>query len=466
MSDNKRVNFKQLGNTGLKRYGGYVYEEFMPQLRWPRAGEVYREMADNDAVIGSVLYLAEMLIRGTKWETKPASQSEADIEAAKFLEECMHDMENSWADTICSILSMFTYGFSVHELVYKVRRGPMETNPKYKSKYTDGRIGWRKIPIRAQSSIKEWEFDEFGDVVACIQSCEPKFDDVRIPAEKMLHFTTRNANGNPEGKSLLRNCYRSWYFKKFLEELEGIGMERDLAGLPVLTAPDDVDLYNDEIPGMVALRERAESLVANIRTDASAGIVLGAGWKLELLSSGSSRGIDINTAINRWDSRIAMTLLSDIVMMGGSQSGSYALADTKTSLLSAALQSQLENIADIFNSKAVPILFMMNDFPDITDYPKVVPSRVTTPTMKEIALVLRAASIDVTKDFKFHNFVRHLIGASELTENEFKEIYEVVDESNQSSNESDNDDLVDLKDTSDKTLEQNDLAYTGMGDAL
>ena len=457
----KRVNFKQLGNTGLRRYGGYVYEEFLPQLRYPRAGEIYKEMSDNDAVIGSVLYLAEMLIRGTKWETKPASQSKEDIEAAQFLEECMNDMENSWADTICSILSMFVYGFSVHEIVYKVRRGPMETNPKYKSKYTDCRIGWRKLPIRAQSSIKEWEFDDAGDVIGCIQSCEPTFKDVHIPAEKMLLFTTRNVYGNPEGKSLLRNCYRAWYFKKFLEELEGIGMERDLAGLPVLTTPEGVDLYNDDIEGMAALRARAEELVANIRNDASAGVVLSYGWDLKLLSSGSSRGVDINTAINRWDSRIAMTLLSDIVMMGGSQSGSYALADTKTSLLAAALQAQLENIADILNSKAVPVLFMMNDFDKITEYPKIVPGSVTTPTMKEIALVLRAANIDVTKDFKFHNFIRHLIGTSELTEKEFEEIYGIEEEQDDGQGTN-----PPLDDTSDKALEQNDLNYTGMGDAM
>lgn len=456
----KKVNFKQLGVTGLKRYGGYVYEEFMPQLRYPRAGEIYKEMADNDAVIGSVLYLAEMLIRGTKWETKPASQSKEDIEAANFLKECMDDMENSWADTICSILSMFVYGFSVHEMVYKIRRGPMETNPKYKSKYTDCRIGWRKLPIRAQSSIKEWEFDDYGDITACIQSCEPTFEDVRIPAEKMLHFTTRNSNGNPEGKSLLRNCYRSWYFKKFLEELEGIGMERDLAGLPVLTAPEGIDIYNDDIEGMAALRSRAEELVANIRNDASSGIVLGYGWDLKLLSSGSSRGVNIDTAINRWDSRIAMSLLSDIVMMGGSQSGSYALADTKTSLLSAALQSQLENIADIFNSKAVPILFMMNDFKGLTDYPKIVPGRVTTPSMKEIALILKAANVNVNKDFEMHNLIRHLVGANELTEEQFEEIYgSMNEEATQTPGNKPGD-------TSDKTLEQNDLTYTGMGDVL
>ena len=44
----KPVNFKQLGTTGLKRYGPYVYEEFLPELRWPYAGKVYQEMSDND----------------------------------------------------------------------------------------------------------------------------------------------------------------------------------------------------------------------------------------------------------------------------------------------------------------------------------------------------------------------------------------------------------------------------------
>ena len=58
-----RVNYKQLGTSGLTRYSGYVYEEFLPELRWPRAGKVYKEMANNDAVVGAILYMAEMLIR-------------------------------------------------------------------------------------------------------------------------------------------------------------------------------------------------------------------------------------------------------------------------------------------------------------------------------------------------------------------------------------------------------------------
>ena len=203
------TNFKQLGVTGLRRYGPYVYEEFLPELRWPQAGRVYQEMADNDAVIGSIMYLAEMLIRGCTWEVKACGSSPVDKEAAKFLQECMNDMDMSWDNTICEILSMMVYGFSFHEIVYKIRRGPEETNSKYRSKYSDGRIGWRRLPCRAQTSLAEWEFDEEGDVKAFIQRCEPNFDTVRIPMARGLLFRTRISKDNPEGKSLLRNAYRS-----------------------------------------------------------------------------------------------------------------------------------------------------------------------------------------------------------------------------------------------------------------
>ena len=225
-----RVNFRQLGSTGLRRHGPFIYEEFLPDLRWPRAGRVYQEMADNDPVIGAILYLAEMLVRGTKWDVEPASTSPEDIEAAEFLQSCMHDMEMSWANVISEILSMFTYGFSFHEIVYKVRRGPNERNPKYKSKYSDGRIGWRALPIRAQTSIDEWVFDENNELKAVVQVAPPNYKRVVIPMSKGLLFRTKVSRDNPEGKSLLRNAYRPWFFKKHFEEIEGIGIEKGFSG--------------------------------------------------------------------------------------------------------------------------------------------------------------------------------------------------------------------------------------------
>lgn len=456
---NKVVNFKQLGTTGLKRYGPYVYEEFLPELHWPRAGKIYQEMSDNDPVIGAILYLAEMLIRGTSWGVSPASTSEADVEAAEFLKSCMDDMEMSWPDTISEILSMLTYGFSFHEILYKVRRGPTERSARYRSKYSDGRIGWRNLPVRSQNSLNGWIFNKDNEVVAFEQLAEPDYQRVVIPFSKGLLFRTRVTRDNPEGKSLLRNAYRPWFFKKHFEEIEGIGIERDLAGFPVLQSPEGLDLWNEDDPNMVALRSRAEELVANVRRDSEEGILLPYGWDLKLLTSGSSRQLDIGGTIERYDNRIAITMLSDIILLGN-KSGSFALADTKQSMLASSLQSQLLNIADVFNTRAVPRLFQANTFVGLTALPKIVPGQIQTPSLKEVALVLRAMGLKINDDMELQNYLRRIMNMPELTEADHKAIYSSsATNPNNASNKETTTDPVD--DTSQKDLEQNGMNYVG-----
>lgn len=454
--NNSRVPRGPIGISGLKRYGPYVYEEFLPELRWPHAGKIYQEMSDNDAVIGAILYLAEMLIRGSTWSVEAAGDSDVDKEAAVFLESCMHDMDTSWANTICEILSMLTYGFSFHEIVYKIRRGPNETNSRYKSKYSDGRVGWRRLPIRAQTSLSEWEFNDEGDVTAFIQCCEPDFKRVRIPMSRGLLFRTRISKDNPEGKSLLRNAYRSWFFKKHFEEIEGIGIERDLAGFPVLSAPENLDLWDNSNPQMVTLRKEAEELVASVRRDSEEGILLPHGWDLKLLTSGSSRQIDISPTIERYDNRIAITMLSDIILIGNNKAGSFALADTKQSLLASALQAQLSNIADVFNAKAVPDLFKYNRFNGITDYPKIVPGNIQSPSLSEIALVLRAMNLNIAGDKSLQNYLRHILSVPSLDDETFDTVYKP-----QASNENKQSNSTNFDDAVENTFEQNDLNYTG-----
>lgn len=457
MVNQKKVTLKQLGSTGLSRQGGYIYEEFLPALRWPRAGKIYKEMSDNDPTIGAILYLAEMLIRGVPWNVEPCSTSKEDVEAADFLKSCMDDMEMSWANTINEILSMLPYGFSLHEIVYKVRRGPHESNPKYKSRYTDCKIGWRKLPIRSQTSIEKWVFNDDGDVIAFEQVAEPHYKRITIPMSKALLFRTRVSLENPEGKSLLRNAYRPWFFKKHFEEIEGIGIERDLAGFPILTAPEGMDLWNAEDNIMVELRKQAEALVSSIRRDSEEGLVLPHGWELKLLSSGSSRQINVGEIIDRYDNRIAITMLSDIVLIGAGRTGSFALADTKQSMLAASLQAQLSNIADVFNNKAVPDLFKANGYTNLENLPKIVPGMLQTPTLKELALMLRAMGLDIAGDMKLQNYLRRLLGAPDLSEKEFAELYAMQ----ANKDKKDSGDTDDKKDPLDKDFEQNDENYTG-----
>lgn len=449
-------NFNQLGVTGLRRYGPYIYEEFLPELRWPGAGKIYQEMSDNDPVIGAILYLAEMLIRGTTWSVEPASTSDEDKAAAEFLESCMNDMEMSWADVISEVLSMLTYGFSFHEILYKVRRGPDERSKRYRSQYTDGKIGWRSMPIRAQTSLHAWMFDEDGDVSHFVQLAPPDFKMVEIPMTKGLLFRTRISKDNPEGKSLLRNAYRPWFFKKHFEEIEGIGIERDLAGFPVLQAPEGLNIWDETNPEMVAIRAEAENLVTSIRRDSEEGVLLPHGWDLKLLTSGSSRQISIGDTIDRYDNRIAITLLSDIILLGG-KSGSFALADTKKSTLAQALQSQLANIADVFNKDAVKPLFRLNGSTQ-AKLPKIVPGQIQVPSLKELALMLRAMGLSIAGDMPLQNYLRRLLGAPTLSSEDFEQNYQSQLQQPSVTETSNKNDIEDAVLTA---FEQNDMNYTG-----
>jgi hypothetical protein len=455
------INYKQLGTSGLRRQGHYVYEEFLPGLRWPQAGKVYKEMADNDPVIGGILYLAEMFIRNVDWTTEAASDKAEDKEAAEFVKQCMHDMDTSWNDTICEILSMLSYGFSFHEVVYKIRRGPDETNSKYYSEYTDGRVGWRRIPIRSQESWVEWDFAPDGDVKAFVQQDFTSYNRITIPLSKGLLFRTRVSRDNPEGKSLLRNAYRPWYFKKRIEEIEGIGIERDLAGLPVLQAPPGMDLWNADDPRMVMLKANAEKLVQSVRRDAEEGILLPAEWELKLLATGSARQFDTNAIINRYDNRIAITMLSDLILIGGEKTGSFAMAEAKQSLLATALEAQLYNIAEVFNKYAIPKLMAFNGMK--VKSPRIVPGQVEAPSIKELALLLRAMGINVSQDFELQNHLRKSASMPELDKETFEEVYKIDKEAVQNTQPVGQGRV--RNDTAERDMEQNDMNYTGAEDA-
>jgi intein/homing endonuclease len=107
----------------------------------------------------------------------------------------------SWDDFISEVLSMLTYGFSYHEIVYKRRIGPWEKNPSRHSKYDDGLYGWRKIPVRSQETLLRWVFDEKGGIRGFVQLAPPLYKTVFIPIEKSLLFRTGVHKGNPEGKA-------------------------------------------------------------------------------------------------------------------------------------------------------------------------------------------------------------------------------------------------------------------------
>lgn len=420
---------KEIGRIGQLRYGSQgsgsiFFEEFLHELRGVKGVHAYTEMADNDATVGAIIFAIEMLMRNCEFHVEPAGKSAKDKEAAEFVESCMNDMERTWADTLSEILSFLTYGWSYHEIVYKRRVGKT-SSPLTNSKYADGLIGWRKLPIRAQDTLYGWEYkDNTDDLIGMTQAPPPTFEHYTIPIDKALHFRTRSRKDNPEGRSILRTAYRAYYFKKRLEEIEGYGMERDLAGFPVLYAPADMDIWADD-PEMMQTYTRAEMIVSSIRRDAREGLVLPGGengWKLELLASGSRRQFDTNAIIDRYDKRIATSVLADFVMLGQQQVGSFALADSKTKIFALAIGAYLDVICEVFNNQGIPRLIDLNGdhFKGITDYPKMVHGDIEEVDLQQFASYIKemVGSGIIVPDEALEDEVRRVGGLPEKTDTE------------------------------------------------
>lgn len=402
--------FQEYGRIGQNRWQGFINEEFLPELRGKKGIKVYEEMSQNDSVIGAILYAVEMLVRQVSWTIEPAGTTKQDKAAAEFLTECMDDMDANWTDIIAEILTFLTYGWSAHEIVYKRRLGRND-DPRKNSKYDDGLIAWRKIPIRSQDTLYEWQFDEeTDDLIGLTQQPPPHYEMISIPLERLLLFRTTSNKDNPEGRSILRTAYRSWYFKKRIEEIEGIGIERDLAGLPIMIAPEDMDIWSQSDSDMTNARNAATNIVTNIRRDSQEGIVLPYGWDLKLLSTGGRRNFDTNAIIERYDTRIAMTVLADFILLGHQAVGSFALSSDKTELFSVALGTYLDVITQEFNNKAIPKLIEFNKehFNNLTDYPELEHGDIETPNLSELGSFIKdMAGVGlITPDESMEDYLR------------------------------------------------------------
>ena len=418
----------ELGVTGLRKWGRYIYEEFLTELTGRNAAKIYTEMMSNDAIIGASLTAIEMLIRQVEWRVDPASTSPQDQDYAKFVNEALHDMSQPWHDALSDILSMLGYGWSWHEIVYKRRNG-MWAGSGGKSKFTDGNIAWRKFAIRGQNSLNGWVFDATGGVQAMIQLAPGAANEVVIPIEKSLLFRTRPYKGNPEGRSVLRNAYRSWYYKKRIEEIEAIGVERDLAGLP-LAYVDPAILYESASEEEKALKNSILTMLKNVRRDQQEGIMFPRAYDenghslydFALTASSGSRQFNTGEIIQRYDQRIAMSMLTDFILLGHEKVGSFALSSDKTDVFATSLAAILHTIADTINRHAIPRLFQLNGWtPELL--PELKFNDIETQNLGELGAYLTAltgAGVPLFPDPDLESYLRAAANFPEKSEETVK----------------------------------------------
>lgn len=400
--------FREIGGSGLNlQTGQTLAEEYLRELTGQQGVRTFLEMS-NSPVVGAILFVIEQMITGVDWEIKPFSDDPQDGPPKEFVQQCLDDMSASFADTLSEVCTMFTFGWAYHEIVYKQRLGMNPPAGKPISRYDDRKIGWKKIPLRGQNTLSGWDLDDNEGIRGMIQELTyPTSQKATVPIEKSLLFRTRVERNNPEGKSLLRNAYRPWWYAKRIEEIESIGTERDLAGLPMLKPPEGLDLWNPNDPNMIRALTAAQNLVQRIRRGEKEGVILPFGWELELLASPSRRQFDTNVIITRHETRVAQSCLADFIFLGQGKTGSWALSSDKTDIFILSLSSYLRRIKEVFNRHAIPRLLKLNSM-DVSRCPQLDHGDIETQNLSELAQYLSALSTAGAVLFPDEALERHL----------------------------------------------------------
>jgi hypothetical protein len=432
------------GTSGLHRAGGYVREEPLRELVGIQGVYKYKEMRDNNPVIGACLYATEMLMRKATRSIKPADDSLRCRAYADFVQGVLfEDLDLPWAMQLSEFTSMLPFGWSYHELVFKRRQGlhpealpagpgrldgalgqagsllPPAAAP---SRFDDGMIGLAKIAPRSQDTLLYWQFDQTGALAGMHQMDPWMGRHCYLPYEKCLLFRPTSYKDNPEGRSVLRTAYRSCYMLDHVSNIEAIGAERDLAGLPSIGTPPQWWSPNAS-EGELQQLDAIKRIGRNIRADEQACFVYPLHYdanghplfKFELLSSAGRRAFDTNEIIKRYELRIAQSVLADIIFLGHEAVGSFALASSKTNLFSMALAGYLRVIEDVINRRVIPLLWRLNALPEDC-MPTLVHGDVESVDLKDVGQFIKDVSDAGFDVADLENHVRRLVEMPERDE--------------------------------------------------
>jgi hypothetical protein len=401
-----------LGVAGDNTHNGQIRaDEFLPELRGKKAIRKYREMRDNDSTVGAVMYSVEQILRDVDLHVKPVDDSDAAKVEADFVVSVLADMDHTLDDHVAEALSFLSYGFSWFEVVYKRRIGPAERSDKKHSKYTDGRIGVRKIAVRAPWTINKFDVDQkTGDVLGIEQSVGLMNGKNYIPLNKSLYYRTTSINGDPSGRSILRNAYTSYEYLNNIQAIEAIAVERELAGIPVARIPAEY-LSGDASSAQAGFVQNLQQILRDVKFNEQGYIILPSDTypdkdgapsstrlvDIELMASNGKRNIDINPIVSRYQHDIARSVLSEFLLLGSS-GGSYALSKSKTDLFLRALESYIQAIVDVLNKQLVERLWQLNGL-NYDLMPTIEAGDVAPHDLREVSSFLRnlnGADIDVS----------------------------------------------------------------------
>ena len=345
-----------VGDRGLSLWAGYLGEEYFLELKpWAKEAKYVLEARD-EVTISTMLDAVKMPMLKAEIFTEPASEETADVLAAQFVQDNLEQMyRQSLRKWLTDTLEAIEFGFAVSEIVLEKR--------------SDGRMWIRNLEPRGQETLRRWgvQDNQHPDTVTHFiqggfRGGAPRRE-VAIPLDKCVHTALRARKGNPQGKSFLRSLYMPFKYMKNYRTLEGIGIERDIGGTPILSLPEGVGLIDN--PELTELKKQMEGL----RNDKALYVLLPYGMELKPYLGGKQ--LKIRQIIQDYEKQVLMRMFAQFLALGMQNVGTQALVEGSQDFFTLALESIQDEIMEQVNYQLVPYLFRFNHFPGTTGLPKV-----------------------------------------------------------------------------------------------
>ncbi|NGY84941.1 DUF935 family protein [Bacillus megaterium] len=311
-------------------------EEYPDPVGIPTYKRMYREDAQVKA--GLLALRLPILAKGyvikdpivtDGWDYKDSKTEEQ----VKFLNYVFKNMKHSFDETLDQMLSAVPFGFSVTEPVYeKIKAG------KFK-----GKIGLKKAKVLNPTTVK-FKMNDYGDIIEVVQEIGDK--KLKIPIEKIIHFTHDAEFGNPYGSSALHAVHKHWYIKDQMYKFANMAYERNGSPLLVGTVKN-----KNEVGKM---RRILDSILS--RT----GVAISGTDDIKVLDT--TKTMDFVNYVNHHNTMILRGLMIPSLMLGneGSGSGSYALGQSHFDLFLFRLQSIQRDLEKVINEKIIKRLIDIN----------------------------------------------------------------------------------------------------------
>jgi len=423
-------SLSEQGYNGMNVFGGIPQDEIKRELIFPASITTFKKMAMHSA-IAAPLTLFDTQLGKVDWKVQPPDNpTKKEQTQTQFIRDCMQDMEHSFSDFIRDAASANQFGFSVHEKVFRYR------TKDEGSMFTDGKIGWRKLPIRNQETIYKFLFSADGNDLIGVEQSFPSTDpygrySTRVDNPKLslgvdgkaMLFRVGKHRGDPCGKSPLRDAYTAWLYLTAIEEIEGQGVNRDLKGLPILKIPPQY-MSADATPDQKSIYSAYQNALRNLSTGQQSGMILPTAWdseskqalfSLELLNSAGAKSFDTTKIKEYYKNAIYTAMSSDILVMGQSSTGSFALGAIKNSLVGAYLENMVKNLLEVINNELIKQTYRLNGW-DETRMCKMYADNLENEDTEALSkLVQRVSSVGALEiDRAVLNRVRRAMSVDEL----------------------------------------------------